>query len=123
MKFDFKAWSDAHQKFFTDAKTLTDDDLAQLATSDPELAEKARAKRSGFVPSETDAERQRLAKTVTQRSLEMMLEDALIPSLMASIRDMRDKHNEKLRDLGKQIEDLRSEINYLTWTREETTKR
>jgi hypothetical protein len=118
MKFNFKAWGAAHHKFVADARTLTDDDIAQLATTDRELAEKARAKRAGFVRPVSDDERQRGAKSVTQRSLEMTLTDVVVPSFMASLKHVKDEHDEKLRALGKQLEDARTEIAYLMSVRD-----
>jgi len=42
-------FSAAHAKYFEAPTTLTDDELAQFAIVDPAFAERARAKRAGFV--------------------------------------------------------------------------
>ena len=47
--YDGKAFSAAHRKFLEDAKSLTDDDIAQFAIVDAKFAERARARRAGFV--------------------------------------------------------------------------
>ena len=54
----------AQTKFIADAKTLTDADLEQFAIVDPALAERARARRQGFVPAETELERKHNALPV-----------------------------------------------------------
>lgn len=55
--YDPELFSAAHDRFCDDPKTLTDDDLAQFAAVDPRFADRARAKRSGFVEAYTPAER------------------------------------------------------------------
>jgi hypothetical protein len=59
--YDTKRFEEAHGRFLKDAKALTDDDLAQFALVSPKFAERARAKRAGFVEAE-DAAQQKIGK-------------------------------------------------------------
>ena len=83
MKYDTARWTDAHHKFLDDATTLTDDDLAQLALVDPIFAERARAKRAGFVEADTrtDDEKRLLKAPVTYRELIEFFKDHIFPIL------------------------------------------
>ena len=67
MSYDPLAFQAAHQRFLTDVNNLTDDDLEQFAIVDPKLAERARARRAGFVEATRTPtpRRSSLAKTVT----------------------------------------------------------
>ena len=47
-------WKAAHERFIGNPSALTDGDLEQLALTDGALAERARAKRAGFVEREDD---------------------------------------------------------------------
>jgi hypothetical protein len=76
MTYNSTAFETAHKKFLDDATTLTDDDLAQFAIVDPKLAERARAKRAGFVKAETDDDRRDLARPATMRDfLDFVVDD------------------------------------------------
>jgi hypothetical protein len=79
--YDTTLFEAAHERLLTDVKTLTDDDIAQFAAVDPTLADRARAKRSGFVEQETDEERQLLARPATHRELIDFLRDGIGPIL------------------------------------------
>jgi hypothetical protein len=83
MTYDRVAFVQAHHKFLTDAKTLTDADLEQFAVIDPKLADRARAKRAGFVEAFecTDAEKRALSQTVTMNALTDWFTDFVLPIL------------------------------------------
>jgi hypothetical protein len=82
-EYNSDAFSAAHQRFLTDAKSLTDDDLAQFAVVDPKLAERARAKRAGFVEAAEDgaATPRQFAKSITVKVLLDYQRDCLAPIL------------------------------------------
>lgn len=69
--YDSALFEAAHGRFLDDAKSLTDDDLAQFNVVDPKFAERARAKRAGFVKARTPEEQAAAKLPVT---LEMFLE-------------------------------------------------
>jgi hypothetical protein len=71
----------AHGRYLTDAKTLTDEDLEQFAIVDPKLAERARAKRAGYVRQRTEAERKELKVPLTRGDLTVFIEDFVSPIL------------------------------------------
>lgn len=77
MMYNPVTFHEAHKKFLTDAKTLTDDDLAQFAIIDPKLAERARAKREGYVEADPDidADKRLLAQTMTHQGLSDFFND------------------------------------------------
>ena len=83
MTYDHAAFRAAHVKFLTDAKTLSDDDLELFAIVDPKLADRARARRAGFVEADTDtdAEKKFLAKAVTYDALHKHFTDLVAPIL------------------------------------------
>jgi hypothetical protein len=60
----------AHEKFISDATTLTDDETALFTLVDAKLGERARARRAGYVPadSNTPDERRGLKQFVTWRT-------------------------------------------------------
>jgi hypothetical protein len=49
-KYDSERFMVAHGRFLEAARTLTDEDIEQLACVDPKLADRARAKRAGYKP-------------------------------------------------------------------------
>jgi hypothetical protein len=59
--YDSKGFEAAHHRFLTEPKALTDADLAQFALVSPKFADRARAKRAGFVEAE-DATQQKFGK-------------------------------------------------------------
>jgi BMFP domain-containing protein YqiC len=79
--YNSKAFEAAHRKFVDDAKTLSDEDLEQFQIVDPKLAERARARRAGFVESETEDEHKAFAQPATMRSLIDLYRDAIMPIL------------------------------------------
>jgi hypothetical protein len=66
LTYDPQALKAAHTRYLTEPKGLTDDDLAQFAIVDPTFAERARAKRAGFVEG-TTANEERVGMTVWVR--------------------------------------------------------
>ena len=103
-----------------DAKTLTDADIEQFAIVDPPLAECARARRQGFVPAETELERKHNALPVTRRDVTEAIQDVLLPGL-ATHRYKFEQLEAQITTMSKQLEEARSEINYLRWAREQDT--
>ena len=81
MTYNTKLFEAALQRFLIEPTTLTDDDLAQFAVVDVHLAERARAKRAGFVEAETEAERNALARPATWRDLREWHRDTIAPVL------------------------------------------
>jgi hypothetical protein len=81
MTYHYKAFETAQQKFIDDPKTLTDADLEQFAIVEPKLAERARAKRAGYVQAESEDERQLLAQPATLRHLHDWQLDMIGPVL------------------------------------------
>jgi hypothetical protein len=80
-----RLWEAAHMRFFEDAKSLTDDDLAQFSVVDPAFAERARAKRAGFVAAKTEAEAAGERLPATRGELVGMFTDCVRP-LLATYR-------------------------------------
>lgn len=60
-QYDAALFTEAHQRALGEPTALTDADLAQLAIVHPEFAERARAKRAGFVEAKT-ADEQKAGK-------------------------------------------------------------
>jgi hypothetical protein len=79
--YNYKLFETAHTKFIGAPATLTDADLEQFAIVDPKLAERARAKRAGFVEGRNDDDRKTLARPATMRNLIDLFKDELLPIL------------------------------------------
>ena len=94
--------------------------IEQFAIVDPALAERARARRQGFVPAETELERKHNALPVTRRDVMEAIQDVLLPRL-ATQRYKCEQLEAQITTMGKQLEEARSEINYLRWAREQET--
>jgi hypothetical protein len=75
------AFTAALTKFTEDPASLTDSDIEQFAIVNPKIADRARARRQGFVPAETEMERKALDRPVTRRDVMQVLEDFLFPRL------------------------------------------
>jgi hypothetical protein len=71
----------AHQKYFDDPKTLDDFDIAQFEIIDPKLAERARAKRAGFVEAEDEDTRTLAAGPMTGKAFLDFYRDVIVPIL------------------------------------------
>lgn len=85
-EYNSEAFNLAHQRFLTAAKQLTDDDLAQFAIVDPKFAERARAKRAGFVEAdeeEDEATKKALAKPLTGQFMVRWMRDHFGPVFAA----------------------------------------
>jgi hypothetical protein len=80
MTYDKTLFDAAHTRFLVEPKSLTDDDLTQLAVIDPRLAERARAKRAGFVEADDDW-RTLAKKTVSFKGLVEFFRDHVAPVL------------------------------------------
>jgi hypothetical protein len=79
--YNYKLFEAAHTKFIEAPATLTDADLEQFTVVDPKLAERARARRAGYVKSETDEERKTFAQPATMRHLIHLYNDEIMPVL------------------------------------------
>ena len=99
-------------------KTLTDDDIEQFATVDPKLAERARARRQGFVPAETELERKQNALPVNRRDVTEAIQDVLLP-LLATHRYKCQQLETQLLEMAKRLENAQTELRYLQWLREQ----
>jgi hypothetical protein len=80
-RYDAALFQAAHKRLMVDAKTLTDDDLAQFAAVDPTLADRARAKRNGFVEAYTPAERKAAERPATLGQMLDYVNDTIAPVL------------------------------------------
>jgi hypothetical protein len=74
------AFAVAHKKFLNDPKTLDESDLEQFAIVDPAFADRARAKRAGFVEA-ADADTPTLARPMTGQAFVDWYRDDLSPIL------------------------------------------
>ena len=81
MTYDREHFKLAHERFLLTPKVLTDGDLEQLAVVDPTLAERARAKRAGFVEAEDDDDRKLATVPVTQKGLLTWQKDVIGPMI------------------------------------------
>jgi len=115
------AFDAAHTKFLEAPTTLTDDDIAQFAAVLPKLGDRARARQQNLVAAETADERKLLDSRATRRDMMQGFEDVIFP-LLAVHQYKRDQLEAQIVQLGRQVEDLKSEVNYLTWARQETAK-
>jgi hypothetical protein len=80
-EYNQKLFDIAHRKFL-EHEALTDDDIAQFEILSRNLAERARARRAGFVPSETADERTLLNKAATKRDVQSIVADVVMPYLL-----------------------------------------
>jgi hypothetical protein len=81
MTYNATAFETAHKRFLVEPKNLTDDDLAQFAAVDPQLAERARARRSGFVEAADDDSRTLAKRALTYKGLVCFFRDHVAPIL------------------------------------------
>ena len=102
--YNTAAFHSAHTKFLDDAKSLTDKDLAQFAIVDPTLAERARARRAGYVEADTDtdAEKNLLAKVPNYKALRTLLTDHVGP-MLATYRHRIDESRDLIVALEQRI--------------------
>jgi hypothetical protein len=118
MTFNHAAFEAARMKFVNDPKTLTDDDIEQFAIVLPKLADRARAKRQNLVPAESADERKKLDRPATRRDVMQSFEDVIVPMLAVG-QYKRKQLEAQITTISKQLEEARSEINYLRWAREQ----
>ena len=80
-KYDRERWVAAHHRFLESPFALTDEDLEQLALTDPRLAERGRAKRAGFVEAEDDFVKEHGHHPLTLKLWSQWLSDLFSPML------------------------------------------
>ena len=103
VKYTSQAFTEAHDRFLTDATRLTDEDVAQLALVDADLADRARAKRAGFV--EAKGHDATWHKPVKWKDLLKWQRDILMPLLGTYRLKSREAHT-RLDDLERRIVEL-----------------
>jgi hypothetical protein len=101
-KYDSALFTEAYQRFLDEPKALTDADLAQLALVDPPLAERARARRAGFVEATTADERKALKLPLSRKLFLDWISDYLGPSLAM--------HRYKSREVAARVDALEQQI-------------
>jgi len=112
-KYDGERWVAAHGKFINDARTLTDEDLAHLAYVDRNHAERARAKRAGFVEEEDAFIKKHGGKPVTWKFFHQWLDNNYLP-ILGTLRTRIREDAERIDALEKQIKTLeeRPQLEY-----------
>ena len=70
------------------------------------------------MPAETELERKHSALLVNRRDVTEAIQDVLLP-VLATHRYKSEQLEERVTTLANQLEQARSEINYLRWAREQ----
>lgn len=94
MAYDPDLFAAAHDQYLDDPEKLSDDQVEQLCTVAPKLADRVRAKRAGFVEKLTPE----LSKPITSATLVWLTNDYLGPSLAS--------FNVRIRELLRRLDAL-----------------
>ena len=109
MAYDTNAFTRALTRYHENAKTLTEDDLSQLAIVDVQLAARARGKRAGLAvdvgADETPVEKRLLKLPVSHRGLMTVLKDYVWP-ILGTYRVRHDETNARIDALEQQVKAL-----------------
>lgn len=102
----------AHKRFMCDAKALTDEDIQQLALVNPQLEDRARAKRAGFLPApEADAETVG-KKAISLNFFRQWMDDFLGPIFAAHAyrqKELKTEFETQIRSLQGRVLELEAE--------------
>lgn len=107
-KYDATLFAAAHDRLLVNATSLTDDDIAQFAAVDSRLADRARARRAGFVEAD-DAEMKKFGRrpVTVKFLLQVFFGDFVVPLLKMQEMYTRQAHA-RAAALEKQIAQLQS---------------
>lgn len=106
--FDATHFQEAHGRYLTDAKTLTDADLELFTLVDAKFAERARAKRAGFVEAEKAETTKAFAKPLTRKDLSAFMTDFVAP-ILATHRYKAREAEERIFALERRVLELEAE--------------